>query len=56
MCMQNATLVLLNASLLGTVGCLLFLAVGAVQSRSWLAVHLVALTTLAVSLWVSVNW
>lgn len=53
---NNATVVLLNASLLGCVGCLVFLLVGAVQSQSWLVPHLAFLLTLAIGLWLSVNW
>lgn len=53
---QNATVVLLNASLLGCVGCLVFLLVGAVQSQSWLVPHLAFLLALAIGLWLSVNW
>lgn len=53
---QNATMVVMNASLLGAIGCLLFLAVVAVQGQSWLAIHFVALLALAIGLLVSVNW
>jgi prepilin signal peptidase PulO-like enzyme (type II secretory pathway) len=54
--LQNATLVLLNASLLGCVGCLVFQLFGAASSQSWLAPHLAFLLFLAIGLWVSVNW
>lgn len=54
--LQNATLALLNASLLGCIGCLVFQLFGAASSQSWLAPHLAFLLFLAIGLWLSVNW
>lgn len=53
---QKPTLVVLNLSLLGCIGCLVFLLAGAAQGQSWLTPHLAFLLVLAVGLWVSVNW
>lgn len=47
---------LLNAALLGCIGCLTFLLVGAVTSSSWLMPHAAFLLLLAVCLFMSVNW
>ncbi len=53
---QKPTVVVLNLSLLGCIGCLVFLLTGAAQVQSWLVPHLAFLLVLAVGLWVSVNW
>ncbi len=50
------TVALLNAALLGCIGCLAFLLVGAVTSSSWLVPHAAFLLLLAVCLFASVNW
>ena len=47
---------LLNASLLGCIGCLVCQLFGAASSQSWLAPHLAFLLFLAIGLWLSVNW
>ncbi len=53
---QVPTVALLNAALLGCIGCLVFLLAGAVTSGSWLVPHAAFLLLLAVGLLISINW
>mmetsp|Transcript_18002 Transcript_18002/g.54186 ORF Transcript_18002/g.54186 Transcript_18002/m.54186 type:complete len:123 (+) Transcript_18002:78-446(+) len=50
------TVAVLNVALLGCIGCLLFLLIGAVSSSSWLIPHAAFLLLLAVGLLISINW